>query len=89
MGLENGGHGAIEARNNCIPSAITNNHAAIVDKKTIKTQANVFATNSNEAKTVSPNLNLTNMVNATEKVKLLDMGNRKKPSRTSSSFFDR
>ncbi|XP_058724350.1 uncharacterized protein LOC131595863 [Vicia villosa] len=89
MGLENGGHGAIEARNNCIPSANTNNHAAIVDKKTIESQANIFATKSNEAKTVSPNLNITNMVNSTEKVKLLDMGNRKKPSRTSSSFFDR
>ncbi|CAK8532109.1 unnamed protein product [Lathyrus sativus] len=89
VGLENGGHGAIEAGSNCIPFANTNNHAAVVDKKTIESQAKVFTRKSNEAKTVSPNLNLTNMVNATDKVKLLDMGNKKKPSRTSSSFFDR
>ncbi|CAL5206759.1 unnamed protein product [Lathyrus oleraceus] len=89
VSLENGGHGAIQAGNNCIPFANTNNNTAIVDKKTIDSQANVFARKSNEAKIVSPNLNLTNIVNATDKVKLLDMGNRKKPSKTSSSFFDR
>jgi chromosome transmission fidelity protein 18 len=58
--------------------------------KTIESQTNVLARKSNEyPKTVSPNLNLTKIANATDGAKLLDMGNKKKPSRSSSNFFDR
>ncbi|MCI02440.1 chromosome transmission fidelity protein 18-like, partial [Trifolium medium] len=87
--LANGGHGVNEAENNII-FAKTKNHAAVVDMKTIESQTNVLARKSNEyPKTVSPNLNPTKIANTTDNVKLLDMGNKKKPSRSSLSFFDR
>jgi chromosome transmission fidelity protein 18 len=87
--LANGGNEVNEAGNNII-FANTKNHAAVVDMKTIESQTNVLARKSNEyPKTVSPNLNLTKIANATDGAKLLDMGNKKKPSRSSSNFFDR
>ncbi|WJX17347.1 hypothetical protein P8452_07276 [Trifolium repens] len=87
--LANGGNEVNEAGNNII-FANTKNHAAVVDMKTIESQTSVLAMKSNEyPKTVSPNLNLTKIANATDGAKLLDMGNKKKPSRSSSNFFDR
>ncbi|GAU34866.1 hypothetical protein TSUD_19460 [Trifolium subterraneum] len=87
--LANGGHEVNEAENS-IKLANTKNHAAVVDMKTIESQTNVLARKSNEyPKTVSPNLNPTKSANTTDSAKLLDMGNKKKPSRSSASFFDR
>jgi len=58
--------------------------------KTIESQPNVLGRKSNQhPKTVSPNLNPTKIANATDKTKLLDMANKKKPSRSSLNFFDR
>lgn len=89
--LTKGGHDVIEAGNNSnIPFANTKNHAAALDMKTIESQPNVLARKSNEhPKTISPNLNPTKIANATDKTKLLDMANKKKPSRSSLNFFDR
>ncbi|PNY17168.1 chromosome transmission fidelity protein, partial [Trifolium pratense] len=85
--LANGGHEVNEAENNIL--ANTKNHAAVVDMKTIQSQTNVLARKSNEyPKTVSPNMNPTKIAYATDNAKLLDMGNKKKPSRSSLSFFD-
>ncbi|XP_004514027.1 uncharacterized protein [Cicer arietinum] len=90
VALANGGHGVIDSGTNNIPFANTNNHTAVVDMETIGSQANVLARKSNDnRKTVLPNLSLTKISTATDNAKLLDMGNKKKPLRSSSSFFDR
>ncbi|KAH1229062.1 Chromosome transmission fidelity protein 18 [Glycine max] len=85
----NGGHEVIETGTNNIPLANTN-HATAVDMKTNENQANVLSQQLNANPTaVSPNLNSDKSSIAADCGKLLNMGNVKKPSRTSSSFFDR
>ncbi|TKY53598.1 Chromosome transmission fidelity protein 18-like [Spatholobus suberectus] len=89
VALANGGHEVIETGTNNIPLA-NPNHATAADMKTKENQVNVSArqTNANPT-TVSPNLNSGKNASATDSGKLLNMGNMKKPSRSSSSFFDR
>lgn len=84
--LANGGHEAIDAGTKHVQLANTN-HAAAVDVKTIENQNNVLRQYDANPTTALPNMN-SNKV-ATDNSKLLNMGNRKKPSRGSSSFFDR
>ncbi|RDX92278.1 Chromosome transmission fidelity protein 18-like protein, partial [Mucuna pruriens] len=80
VALANGGHGAIETGTNRIPLANTN-HATAVNVKTIENQ-DVLARQLNaNPTTVSPNMNSDKSASATDNVK--------KPSRSSSSFFDR
>lgn len=87
--LANGQHGVIKTGANSIPLANTN-HATAVDVKTIENQVNVLAKQLNEnPTTLPPNMNSDRSASATDKVKLLNKGNVKKPSRSSSSFFDR
>lgn len=87
--LANGQHGVTETGTNSIPLANTN-QATAVDVKTIENQVNVLAKQLNEnPTTLPPNLNSYRSTSAIDKGKLLNTGNVKKPSRSSSSFFDR
>lgn len=85
----NGGHEVIETGTNNIPLANTS-HATAVDLKINENQANVLSWQLNaNPTTVSPNLDSNKISRAADCGKLLNMGNMKKPSRSSSSFFDR
>ncbi|CAJ1967958.1 unnamed protein product [Sphenostylis stenocarpa] len=87
--LANGGHGVIETGTNKIPLPKTN-YTTAVDMKTNENQVNVVARQLNTNPTiVSSNLNTDKSSSATNSGKLLNTGNMKKPTRSSSSFFDR
>lgn len=70
---------------------VTNaNHGAAVDMKSAETQTNALAGQLNaNPKTDSANLNPNKVPSVIDNAKLPNMGNRKKPSSGSSSFFDR
>ena len=87
--LANEGHEVIETGTHNIPLANTN-YATAVDMKTNENQVNVVSRKLNANPTiVSSNLNTDKSSSATDSGKPLNMGNMKKPSRSSSSFFDR
>ncbi|XP_020231896.1 chromosome transmission fidelity protein 18 homolog [Cajanus cajan] len=89
VALANGGHEVIETGTNSIPSANTNQATAVV-MKTNENQVNILARQSNANPTkVSPNLNSDKSARAADSVKLSNVGNMKKPYKSSSSFFDR
>ncbi|KAK8468143.1 hypothetical protein PHAVU_007G235800 [Phaseolus vulgaris] len=86
--LANEGHEVIETRTHNIPLANAN-YATAVDMKTNENQVNVARKLNANPTIVSSNLNTDKSSSATDSGKPLNMGNMKKPSRSSSSFFDR
>ncbi|KAK7393195.1 hypothetical protein VNO78_21713 [Psophocarpus tetragonolobus] len=86
--LAYGRDGVIETKTD-IPLANTN-HSTAVDMKTNEDQVNVVSRQLNaNPTTVSSKLNSSKSSSEADSGKLLNMGNMKKTSRSSMSFFDR